>query len=177
MRAALVISACALALPTSAFAGWVPVHPIRPTNADCGSPSPVASYGSAGRGAAVGPLVLPFNDGTLTAAQTFQPGMPTLVVIQTRGRRKAELTLRAYRCTTGEPLHFWYRNEPLTFPGGFPTTDEDLKTRGDTAVRFPATKKLRGTYTGYMLFWDTGDWRFVLSAGRRTIGSVVVRVI
>jgi hypothetical protein len=174
MRAAFVTAACALALPASAVAGWIPVHP---TNADCGTPSPVATYGSSGRGAALGPLVLPFDDGALTAAQRFFPGEPTLVVIRGRAPRRTELTLRGYRCLSGEPLHFWYRNAPLTFSPGFPTTEEELKRRGDVAVRFPATKKLRGTYTGYMLFWDTGDWRLVLSSGRRTIGSVVVRVI
>ena len=31
--------------------------------AACGSASPVASYGTVGRGAALGPLVLRFNDG------------------------------------------------------------------------------------------------------------------
>jgi hypothetical protein len=168
--------ACLLAtalLPAAASAGWVPANP---SNADCGSPSPVATYPSAGRGAALGPLVLPFDDGGLVAAQRLQPGQPTQVVIRGRGARKRELTLRGYRCTTGEPLHFWYRNAPLTFSPGFPTTDDELKRRGDVAVRFPPTRKLRGTYWGYMLFWAEGDWRLVLRSGDRTIGSVVVRV-
>lgn len=168
--------ACLLAtalLPAAASAGWVPVNR---SNAGCGSPSRVAMYPSAGRGAALGPLVLPFDDGALTAAQRFSRGEPTSVVIRGRGARKTELTLRGYRCLTGEPLHFWYRNARLTFSPGFPTTEAELQRRGDVAVRFPPTRKLRGTYWGYMLFWAEGDWRLVLSSGDRTIGSVVVRV-
>jgi hypothetical protein len=173
MRAALAAATCALALPASAVAGWVPVHP---TNADCGSPSPVATYPSAGRGAALGPLVLPFDDGALTAAQRFSPGAPTSVVIRGRAPRRSDLTLRGYRCLSGEALHFWYRDAPLTFSPGFPTTEAELMRRGDAFVRFPATRKLRGTYTGFMLFWAPGDWRLVLSSRERTVASVVVRV-
>jgi hypothetical protein len=98
------------------------------------------------------------------------------VVIRGRSPRRAELTLRGYHCATGLPLRFWYRNEALRFSPGFPTTDAELRQNGDLGVRFPATKKLRGTYVGYMLFWAPGDWRFVLTAGRTTVASGVVRV-
>lgn len=144
--------------------------------AACGSPSPVASYGRAGRGAALGPLVLPFNDGTGRAEQIYVTGFPTQVVIRGRMARKSDLTLRAYQCASGLPLRFWYRSDPLTFPDGFPTTEDELRHKGDLSVRFPATKKLRGTYSGYMLFWAPGNWRLVLSAGRTTVASVVVHV-
>lgn len=147
------------------------------TAAACGSPSRVASFGKAGRGAALGPLVLAFNDGTGRAAKTYVTGFPTGVVIRGRMARRSDLTLRGYNCDSGLPLRFWYRNEPLTFPLGFPTTEEKLQQKGDQSVRFPATKKLGGTYSGYMLFWTAGDWRLVLSgAGGTTVGSVVVRV-
>ncbi len=171
MRRALAISlAAATLLPAVALADF------GTTAAVCGSPSPVASYGTAGRGATLGPLVLPFNDGTGKAEQVYVTGFPTQVVIRGRMPRKSELTLRGYRCGSGLPLRFWYRSDPLTFPLGFPTTEDELLQKGDLSVRFPVTKKVRGTYSGYMLFWAAGDWRLVLSTGRTTVASVVVRV-
>ncbi|MDQ5821256.1 MAG: hypothetical protein M3540_07450 [Actinomycetota bacterium] len=147
-----------------------------PEAARCGAPSPVASYTKIGRGAALGPLVLRFDDGASRAEQLYEAGFPTRVVIRGRAVRADPLILRGYQCATGLPLRFWYRDAPLTFPLGFPTTDEALRAKGDFAVRFPATKEIGGAHVGYMLFWDTGNWRFVLSAGRTTVASVVVRV-
>lgn len=146
------------------------------TRAVCGSPSPVASYGTAGRGAALGPLVLPFDEGGRTARKVYATGFPTQVVIRGRMPRKSSLTLRGYACDSGLPLRFWYRSDTLTFPLGFPATEDELQQKGDLSVLFPVTKKVRGTYSGYMLFWTAGDWRLVLSAGRTPVGSVVVRV-
>ena len=147
------------------------------TAAACGSPSRVGSFGKAGRGAALGPLVVAFNDGTRRAEKLFVAGFPTRVVIRGRMARRSDLTLRGYDCDSGRPLRFWYRNEPLTFPLGFPTTEAELQHKGDLTLRFPATKQVGGTHSGYMLFWAPGDWRLVLSAaGRGTVGSVVVRV-
>lgn len=174
MRRAL--SACfavAALLPAVALADW---SQVGTTAAACGSPSPVAGYGKAGRGAALGPLVLPFNDGTGRAEKVYVTGFPTRVVIRGRMARRSDLTLRGYHCDSGLPLRFWYQSDPLTFPSGFPTTEDELQQKGDLSVRFPVTKKVRGTYSGYMLFWAAGDWRLVLSAGRATVGSVVVRV-
>ena len=150
-----------------------------PSTAACASPSRVASYGTVGRGAAVGPLVLRLNGGQDgLASRIFTPGFPTRVVI--RGRRAAlggDLTLRGYQCGSAQRLRFWYRTEPLEFPNGFPATDYELQHKGDLSLRFPATKKIGGTYSGYMLFWAPGKWRLVLSAGSSTVGSVVVRVV
>jgi hypothetical protein len=147
------------------------------TVAACGSPSRVGSFGRVGRGAALGPLVVAFNDGAGRAEKVYITGFPTRVAIRGRMARRGDLTLRGYKCGSGRPLRFWYRNEPLTFPLGFPTTEQELQQKGDLSVKFPATKKLGGTYSGYMLFWAPGDWRLVLSgAGRATVGSVVVRV-
>ena len=147
------------------------------TAAACGSPSRVGSFGKAGRGAELGPLVLAFNDGAGRAKKVYATGFPTRVVIRGRMARRSDLTLRGYNCDSGLPLRFWYRKEPLTFALGFPTTNEELQQKGDRTVRFPATTKVGGTYSGYMLFWAPGDWRLVLSgAGRATVGSVVVRV-
>jgi hypothetical protein len=149
-----------------------------PSTAVCGSPSRVASYGAVGRGAALGPLVVRFNDGREGVAEkTVTHGFPTRVVIRGRAALRSDLTLRGYQCSTDQRLRFWYRNEPLTFPSGFPATDDELRHKGDLSVRFPATKKIGGTYSGYMLFWAPGKWRLVLSAGRTTVASVVVRVV
>ena len=148
-----------------------------PSTAACGSPSRVANYGTVGRGAALGPLVLRVNDGRDGVAEKiFTPGFPTRVVIRGRAVRRSDLMLRGYQCGTDQRLRFWYRNEPLTFPSGFPTTDDELRNKGDLSLRFPPTKKIGGTYSGYMLFWAPGKWRLVLSAGRTTVASVVVRV-
>lgn len=148
-----------------------------PSTAVCGSPSRVASYGAAGRGAALGPFVVRFNDGRDGVAEkTFTPGFPARVVIRGRAVLRSDLTLRGYQCGTDQRLRFWYRNEPLTFPSGFPTSDDELRHKGDLSLGFPATKKIGGTYSGYMLFWAPGKWRLVLSAGRTTVASVVVRV-
>ena len=173
MRALAVCLAVAALVPAVALADW---NPIGGTAAACGAPSPVGSFGQAGRGAALGPLVLPFNDGAGTAARLYVPGFPTRVVMRGRLARRSDLTLRGYQCDSGLPLRFWYRSEPLTFPRGFPTTEDELRQKGDLSLRFPVTKKLRGTYSGYMLFWAAGDWRLVLSAGGTTVASVVVRV-
>ena len=173
MRALAVCLAVSALVPAVALGDW---SPIGGTAAACGAPSPVGSFGKAGRGAALGPLVLPFNDGVGTAERLYVPGFPTRVVIRGRMARRSDLTLRGYQCDSGLPLRFWYRSEPLTFPRGFPTTEDELQQKGDLSVRFPVTKKLRGTYSGYMLFWAAGDWRLVLSAGRTTVASVVVRV-
>ena len=172
-RCLLVCLAAAALLPALALADR---SRAGTTTAACGSPSPVSSYGTAGRGAALGPLVLPFNDGTAKAEQVYVTGFPTKVVIRGRMPRKSTLTLRGYKCGSGLPLRFWYRSDPLTFPLGFPATEEELQQKGDLSVRFPATKKVRGTYSGYMLFSAAGNWRLVLSAGGTTVGSVVVRV-
>ena len=173
MRVLAVCLAVSALVPAVALGDW---SPIGGTAAACGAPSPVGSFGKAGRGAALGPLVLPFNDGVGTAERLYVPGFPTRVVIRGRMARRSDLTLRGYQCDSGLPLRFWYRSEPLTFPRGFPTTEDELQQKGDLSVRFPVTKKLRGTYSGYMLFWAAGDWRLVLSAGRTTVASVVVRV-
>jgi hypothetical protein len=147
------------------------------TAAACGSPSRVSSFGKTGRGAALGPLVVAFNDGTRRAEKHYVAGFPTRVAIRGRMARRSDLTLRGYNCESGLSLRFWYRNQPLTFPLGFPTTQGELQHKGDLTIRFAATKKVGGTYSGYMLFWAPGDWRLVLSgAGRETVGSVVVRV-
>jgi hypothetical protein len=143
----------------------------------CAAPARVANYGAAGRGAALGPLVLRFNDGSVGVAEkSFSPGFPTRVVIRGREVMPSDLTLRGYRCATDQRLRFWYRSEPLEFLNGFPATDKELQLKGDLSLRFPATKKIGGTYSGYMLFWAPGKWRLVLSAGRTTVGTVVVRV-
>jgi hypothetical protein len=148
----------------------------RPSTA-CASPSRVANYGVAGRGAALGPLVIRYNDGRQGVAEkSFSSGFPTRVVIRGRAVVPNDLTLRGYRCGTSQRLRFWYRNGPLEFVNGFPATDEELQLKGDLTLRFPATRKIGGTYSGYMLFWAPGKWRLVLSAGRTTVGSVVVRV-
>jgi hypothetical protein len=147
------------------------------TAAACGTPSRVGSFGKAGRGAALGPLVVAFNDGIRRAEKRYAAGFPTRVVIRDRTARRSPLTLRGYNCDSGRPLRFWYRREPLTFPLGFPTTNEELQRKGDLSLRFPATKEVGGTHSGYMLFWATGDWRLTLSgAERATVASVVVRV-
>ena len=172
-RAFSACLAVAALLPAAALAGWSQAGTMA---AACGSPSPVAGYGTAGRGAALGPLVLPFNDGADRAQKVYVTGFPTRVVIRGRVARKSELTLRGYQCGSGLPLRLWYRSDPLTFPLGFPTTAEELQQKGDLSVRFPVTTKVRGTYSGYMLFWAAGDWRLVLSAGRTALASVVVRV-
>jgi hypothetical protein len=144
----------------------------------CASPSRLANYGVAGRGAALGPLLIRFTDGRQgVAEQSFSSGFPTRVVIRGRAVVPNDLTLRGYQCGTSQRLRFWYRNGPLEFPNGFPATGEELQLKGDLALRFPATKRIGGTYSGYMLFWAPGKWRLVLSSGRMTVGSVVVRVV
>ena len=174
MRALALCLALAAVVPAVALGNR---SAVGTTAAACGSPSRVGSFGKAGRGAELGPLVLPFNDGAGRAAKIYVTGFPTRVVIRGRMARRSDLTLRGYNCDSGQPLRFWYRNEPLTFPLGFPTTEEELQHKGDLSVKFPATKKLGGTHSGYMLFWTAGDWRLVLSGrGRATVGSVVVRV-
>jgi hypothetical protein len=174
MRVLAVCLALAALLPAAAAADW---SATSPSTAACGSPSRVASYGAVGRGAALGPLVLRLNDGRDgVAAKFFRPGFPTRVVIRGRAVMPSDLTLRGYQCGTSQRLRFWYRNEPLTFPNGFPATDDELQQKGDLGLRFPATKKIGGTYSGYMLFWAPGKWRLVLSAGSSTVASVVVRV-
>ncbi len=174
MRVLAVCIALAALLPAAGAAAW---SESGPSTAVCGSPSRVASYGAVGRGAALGPLVLRVNDGREGVAEkTFTPGFPTRVVIRGRAVLRSDLTLRGYQCGTNQQLRFWYRHEPLTFPSGFPTTDDELRHKGDLSLRFPATKKIGGTYSGYMLFWAPGKWRLVLSAGRTTVASVVVRV-
>ncbi len=146
--------------------------------AACGSASPVASYGTVGRGAALGPLVLRFNDGQdRLAKKIFTPGFPTRVMIRGRAALRSDFTLRGYQCGTSQRLRFWYRTEPLEFPNGFPATDDELQHKGDLSLRLPATKKIGGTYSGYMLFWTPGKWRLVLSPGSSTVASVVVRVV
>ena len=146
------------------------------TAAACGPPSRVGSFGKAGRGAELGPLVLAFNDAAARARKVYSTGFPTRVTIRGRLARRSDLILRGYNCDSGLPLRFWFRNEPLTFPLGFPATEEELQQRGDLSVKFPATNKLGGARSGYMLFWTAGDWRLVLSGpGRATVGSVVVR--
>jgi hypothetical protein len=173
MRALVVCLAVAALLPAAAV-GWS--GSARPSTA-CASPARVANYGTAGRGAALGPLVLRFNDGREGVAEkSFSSGFPTRVVIRGRAVVPSDLTLRGYRCGTSQRLRFWYRNGPLEFVNGFPATDEELQLKGDLSLRFPATRKIGGTYSGYMLFWAPGKWRLVLSAGRTTMGSVVVRV-
>ena len=174
MRALAVCLAVAALLPAAA-AGWA--ESARPSTA-CASPSRVATYGAAGRGATLGPLVIRFNDGRDGVAEkSFSSGMPTRVVIRVRAVVPSDLTLRGYRCTTSQRLRFWYRNGPLEFANGFPATDDELQHKGDLSLRFPATRRIGGTYSGYMLFWAPGNWRLVLSAGRTTVGSVVVRVV
>ena len=161
-------------LPAVAAAGW---SETGRSKAACGSPSPVANFGAVGRGAALGPLVLRFNDAQDgLARRLYAPGFPTRVVIRGRTPLKSDLTLRGYQCASGQRLRFWYRAEPLEFANGFPATDEELQQKGDLSLRFPATKKIGGTYSGYMLFWAPGKWRLVVSAGGTTVASVVVRV-
>jgi hypothetical protein len=173
MRALAVCLALAALLPAAA-AGRS--ESTRHSTA-CAPPSRVANYGAAGRGAALGPLVIRFNDGRQGVAEkSFSSGFPTRVVIRVRAVVPSDLTLRGYRCGTSKRLRFWYRNGPLEFPTGFPARDEELQLKGDLTVRFPATRKIGGTYSGYMLFWAPGKWRLVLSAGGTTVGSVVVRV-
>jgi hypothetical protein len=175
MRVLAVCLGLAALLPAAAAAAR---FESGPSTAVCGSPSRVASHGAVGRGAALGPMVLRFNDGREGVAEkTFTPGFPTRVVVRGRAVRRSDLTLRGYQCGTDERLRFWYRNEPLTFPSGFPTTDDELRQKGDLSLHFPATKKIGGTYSGYMLFWAPGKWRLVLSAGPTTVASVVVRVV
>ncbi|MDX6518272.1 MAG: hypothetical protein QOF50_1118, partial [Gaiellaceae bacterium] len=100
------------------------------------------------------------------AKKVYVTGFPTRVVIRGRTARRSDLTLRGYSCDSGLPLRFWYRNQPLTFPFGFPATEEELQQKGDLSVKFPATKKLGEKYSGYMLFWAPGDWRLVLTGPR-----------
>ncbi len=148
------------------------------SSASCGARSRVANYGMVGRGAALGPLVIRFNDGRDGLAEkAFSPGFPTRVVIRGRAVVPSDLTLRGYRCGTAQPLRLWYRNGPLEFVNGFPASDDELQHKGDLSLRFPATKRIGGTYSGYMLFWAPGNWRFVLSAGSSTVASAVVRVV
>ncbi|HEY8725107.1 MAG TPA: hypothetical protein VIL91_00215 [Gaiellaceae bacterium] len=64
MRVLAVCLAVSALVPAVALGDW---SPIGGTAAACGAPSPVGSFGQAGRGAALGPLVLPFNDGAGTA--------------------------------------------------------------------------------------------------------------
>ena len=174
MRALAACLGVAALLPAAA-AGWS--ETTRSSTA-CAAPARLASYGAVGRGAALGPLVFRFNDGRDGVAEkSFSSGMPTRVVIRVRAVVPSDLTLRGYRCTTSQRLRFWYRNGPLEFPNGFPATDEELRLKGDLALRFPATKRIGGTYSGYMLFWAPGKWRLVLGSGRMTVGSVVVRVV
>ena len=173
MRALAACLGVAALLPAAA-AGWS--QPARSSTA-CASPTRLANYGAAGRGAALGPLVLRLNDGNDGVAEkTFSHGFPTRVVIRGRTAVPSDLTLRGYRCGTDQRLRFWYRSEPLEFLNGFPATDKELQLKGDLSLRFPATRKIGGTYSGYMLFWAPGKWRLVLSAGRVTVGTVVVRV-
>ena len=173
MRALAACLGVAALLPAAA-AGWS--ETARSSTA-CAAPARVANYGAFGRGAALGPLVLRFNDGSEGVAEkSFSSGFPTRVVIRGRAVVPSDLTLRGYRCATDQRLRFWYRNEPLEFLNGFPATDKELQLKGDLSLRFPATKKIGGTYSGYMLFWAPGRWRLVLSAGRTTVGTVVVRV-
>ena len=173
MRALVACLGVAALLPAAA-AGWS--ETTRSSTA-CAAPARLASYGAVGRGAALGPLVFRFNDGSVGVAEKrFSSGFPTRVVIRGRAVVPSELRLRGYRCGTDQRLHFWYRNEPLEFQNGFPATDRELQLKGDLSLRFPATKKIGGTYSGYMLFWAPGKWRLVLSAGRTTVGTVVVRV-
>jgi hypothetical protein len=173
MRAVALCLALAALLPAAALADR---GAAGATAAGCGSPSRVGSFGKAGRGAELGPLVLPFNDGAGRAKKVYVTGFPTRVVIRGRTARRSDLTLRGYSCDSGLPLRFWYRNQPLTFPFGFPATEEELQQKGDLSVKFPATKKLGEKYSGYMLFWAPGDWRLVLTGAGRRLGSVVVRV-
>lgn len=143
----------------------------------CAAPARVANYGAIGRGAALGPLVVRFNEGNGGVAEkSFSSGFPTRVVIRGRAALPNDFTLRGYRCGTGQRLRFWYRNEPLEFLNGFPATDQELQRKGDLSLRFPATKKIGGTYSGYMLFWAPGNWRLVLSSGTSAVASIVVRV-
>ena len=173
MRALAACLGVAALLPAAA-AGWS--QTARSSTA-CASPTRVANYGAVGRGAALGPLVLRLNDGSDGVAEkSFSSGFPTRVVIRGRAAVPSDLTLRGYRCGTAQRLRFWYRNEPLEFLNGFPATDRELQLKGDVGLRFRATKKIGGTYSGYMLFWAPGKWRLVLSAGRTTVGTVVVRV-
>ena len=173
MRALAACLGVAALLPAAA-AGWS--ETTRSSTA-CAAPARLASYGAVGRGAALGPLVFRFNDGSVGVAEKrFSSGFPTRVVIRGRAVVPSELRLRGHRCGTDQRLHFWYRNEPLEFQNGFPATDRELQLKGDLSLRFPATKKIGGTYSGYMLFWAPGKWRLVLSAGRTTVGTVVVRV-
>ena len=173
MRALAVGVAVAALLPAAAAARSETAR----SSTACAAPTRVANYGAVGRGAALGSLVLRFNDGNDGVAEkSFSSGFPTRVVIRGRAVVPSDLTLRGYRCGTSQRLRFWYRNGPLEFPNGFPATDEELRLKGDLALRFPATKRIGGTYSGYMLFWAPGKWRLVLSAGRTTVGTVVVRV-
>jgi hypothetical protein len=174
MRVLAVCLALGALVSAAAGAAW---SESSPSTAVCGSPSRVANYATVGRGAALGPLVLRLNDGREGVAEkTFTPGFPTRVVIRGRAALRTDVKLRGYQCGTDQRLRFWYRTEPLTFPNGFPATVDELQHKGDVSLRFPATRKIGGTYSGYVLFWAPGEWRLVLSAGRTTVASVVVRV-
>jgi hypothetical protein len=175
MRVLAVCLALAALLPAAAAAAW---SESGPSTAACGSPSRVASYGTVGRGAAVGPLVFRFNNGRDGVAEKkLHAGAPD-ARRDPRARSGAEGPHAPRLPMRHRPASaFLYRNDPLEFPNGFPATDDELQHKGDLSLGFPATKKIGGTYSGYMLFWAPGKWRLVLSVGSSTVASVVVRVV
>ena len=156
----LAAGALAVSCLTATSAAAAPHHGMT-----CGRPTPIDRSAPIGRAVPLGHLLW-------IGVYPFDPGYPTKAVVVAKTRFVRRVAIHGWDCSSGDVLRVWYR-EGLPFPQVLVSAAE-LRRAGDRYASFgpwPAGA-MRG---GYLLFWRTGRWKIVATAGRREVASAIVR--
>ena len=107
---------------------------------------------------------------------TFEKGRPYKVGV-TRDVGNETIRVRGWDCDGGKPLRFSYR-QPIA--GGTRFTASQLQRKGDLVAEFaphdPAIGQDKMIYTGYMLFWKTGNWKLEARVDDEVVDELVLNL-